>query len=77
MQLPCACQLHDSVNPVPDSSGLLPVCRLHRRKDWRLVVTGHSLGAGVAVLISTHLRCQFPGKLLSLHAQPQKLSTTH
>ena len=36
-------------------------CRLHRRKDWRLVVTGHSLGAGVAVLICTHLRLQFPG----------------
>ena len=37
------------------------VCRLHRRKDWRVLVTGHSLGAGVAVLLSMHLRTYYPG----------------
>ena len=30
-------------------------------RGWRLVVTGHSLGAAVAALVAVHLREQFPG----------------
>ncbi len=33
---------------------------LHER-GWKLVVTGHSLGAGVAALLSLKLRHVFPG----------------
>ena len=29
-------------------------------KGWRLVVTGHSLGAGAAALIAMHLYGRFP-----------------
>ena len=31
-------------------------------QGWKLVVTGHSLGAGVAALLSLRLRSSFPGK---------------
>ena len=30
-------------------------------QGWKLVVTGHSLGAGVAALLSLKLRHSFPG----------------
>ena len=39
--------------------------RLHL-EGWKLVMTGHSLGAGVAALISLKLRPAFPGG--TLHA---------
>ena len=34
------------------------------REGWRLVVTGHSLGAGVAALLSLKLLDQYPSALL-------------
>ena len=33
-------------------------------RDWRLVLTGHSLGAGAAALIALHLRGRFSSKTL-------------
>ena len=37
-------------------------------KGWRLVVTGHSLGAGAAALIALHLYGRFPSAPCSLRA---------
>ena len=35
-------------------------------RNWRLVLTGHSLGAGAAALIALHLRGRFASERLSL-----------
>ncbi len=31
-------------------------------RDWRLVLTGHSLGAGAAALMALHLSGRFPSQ---------------
>ena len=36
---------------------------LMRREGWKLVVVGHSLGAGVAALLSLKLLDQYPSAL--------------
>ena len=38
-------------------------------RNWRLVLTGHSLGAGAAALIALHLSGRFPSEPL-LHPTP-------
>jgi hypothetical protein len=38
-------------------------------QGWKLVVTGHSLGAGCASLIAMKLRPRFPGRP-ALHPSP-------
>ena len=42
----------DGCAPVPSTAS--------ECKDWKLVITGHSLGAGVAAVLSLHLRKKFP-----------------
>ncbi len=34
-------------------------------RDWKLVLTGHSLGAGAAALIALHLRGRFSSETLA------------
>lgn len=41
-------------------------------RNWRLVLTGHSLGAGAAALIALHLRGRFSSETPPLAGIPPK-----
>ena len=46
------------------------------RQGWRLVLTGHSLGAGAAALMSLKIRDRYPGLTLIARVTAKQYSTT-
>ncbi len=51
----------DVVPTLQACGDILLTSKLLLAQGWKLVVTGHSLGAGVAALLSLRLRSSFPG----------------
>lgn len=53
--------------PLPSQEKDIKYARACNKQGYRLVVTGHSLGAGAAALISLKLRDRFEGALAAIY----------
>ena len=50
-------------------------CAVAARRDWSIVVTGHSLGAGAAALVALYIRSFYPNSRAWAFEPPGKYPT--